>query len=194
MLPLSLQPEPSYFDTDIRQKGNHWLTKHPTAKPSKYPAYWRNCLDDLHHLYEGICAYYCIYVDLAQGAATVDHFLPKSIDKQSVYEWKNYRFASLAANRTKKHNEVYDPFLLPRDYPIFYIDFSNGEVYLAPNLSSTEQEKAEMTITHLKLNSKRLCEMRMHHFSCYLKNEFTSEYLKKQSPFVWAELNRQAYL
>lgn len=194
MLPLSLQPEPSYFDTDIRQKGNNWLAKYPTAKPAKYPTYWNRCLDDLHHLYGGICAYYCIYIDLASGAGTVDHFLPKSIYKQNVYEWDNYRFASLEANRHKKNFEVYDPFLLPRDYPIFYIDFSNGEIYLAPNLSSAEQEKANITIERLKLNSPRMCRSRMDFFEQYERNNFTSAFLKEQNPFVWVELNRQGYL
>lgn len=194
MLPLTQYPEPDYFDREIRQKGNNWLALHPQAKSSKYPAYWTKCLDDLHELYDGICAYYSIYIEIATDNVSVDHFLPKSKYRAETYEWHNYRFASQVANRAKKDAiNIYDPFLLP-EYSIFHIDFSDGAVIFAQNLLPHEHKKAERTIEVLKLNSKRMCKMRMKHLSDYWAGKFTSAFLKEQSPFVWAEANRQGLL
>lgn len=192
VLKISLYHEPKDFDTKVRQAGNNWLLNNPNKKSSEYPSYWTKCLPQLASAYKNICCYYCIYIEPSSGAGTVDHYYPKKSYKNLVYEWSNFRYACLMANRRKgRYSDVIDPVNIPVNNT-FKIDFSSGEVYY--DKPFLRFELLDSTIARLKLNSHDLCQMRMQHLTSYFRGNFSKEYLKEMSPFVYHEAVRQGLL
>lgn len=195
MLPISMTPEPAYFNNQIRTKGNQWLAAHPQSKSNKYPPYWQECLEDLYDSYGKVCAYYAIRLELVEGSVTVDHYQPKSRYRSQVYEWQNYRLSCVSANRRKYNFEdVYDPTTLPTTHTVFELDPATGRIELPKHLTQSEYELAEKTIKRLQLNSTRMTKMRIRHLNGYLTKKYTADYLKEVSPFVWFEAKRQNLL
>ena len=123
MIPVKPQPEPTNFDKKVRQTGQNWLRKkgfpldQPLPEKADPKPLWRECLDELHLEYGGVCAYLAIYIERATGAASADHFVAKSSSEAYlVYEWSNYRLACLAMNARKRaFDDVLDPFYLPEN-------------------------------------------------------------------------------
>lgn len=197
MIPVSPQPEPANFDTDVRQKGLVWLTKHdidPSAAPpapGKLPTYWSTTNHDLWKAYSGICAYLAIYFEFAAGASSTDHFAPKSRHAGMAYEWSNYRLSCLAANRNKNaFDDVLDPFDLAAH--TFIINFASGAI--SPNsalLDEQQQATAQATIDRLRLDAPDNRRMRAQHYTDYLKDDCSLNYLLSHSPFVHQEIMRQ---
>jgi uncharacterized protein (TIGR02646 family) len=205
MIPVTPQPEPPEFDQKVRQRGQKWLHKklshtHPaTASAIELKPYWQACLDELHQGYQGICAYLCIYVDRAQGSATVDHFQPKSQRPDLAYEWSNYRLACQRMNNSKRDfTDVLDPFTVQSAW--FRLDFADGRIYAAPDLQPLIQTQVNATITRLRLNAIDLCKLRIAHWNDYIRHSHdpregvSASYLREKSPFVWSEAKRQELL
>lgn len=188
MIPVVQQREPEDFDEKVRRPGNEYLQQHPDVKASKLPDYWTSMSENLWKVYGGICAYLAIFFDSAIGS-TIDHFIPKSRNKQMAYEWSNYRLASWGMNRKKARKNVLDPFALRPDS--FRINFSNGEICPNPAQDAGYQERCRDTIRALGLNESRNKEMRIRHFDEYFRNDVSLEYLEKNSPFVHSEVVRQ---
>lgn len=200
MIPVAPQPEPSDFDARVRKRGNAWLAgqgiaKHaPLPKRVNPPPYWRECLDELHRRYGGICAYLAVYIERATGAHTVDHFVAKSALAGSIYEWSNYRLACQAMNARKRDfDDVLDPFTLPAN--VFHLELITGRIYVNPDLAGTQLARdAQATIERLKLDSGANRAIRTRHFDEYLLQQRRPELLARYSPFVWAEVQRQGVL
>lgn len=191
MLPIVLYPEPLYFNERIRTPGNAWLQAHPS--PKRFKNLWKYCLNDIHEKYNGICCYYSIYVELDSGAESIDHFEPKSKYAHKAYEWTNFRFCCLQANRRKQdYEDVIDPALLGKD--IFKLDFGTGKVVYDGNIPSLQKALLDTTISRLKLNNPRLCKVRKSHYTAYLKKELTSKGLAARSPFVYYEAVREGFI
>src|SRR5690606_18223088 len=75
------------------------------------PTFWRRALADLRRAYGDTCAYLGMHIHPATGAATVDHFQPKSKHPAAAYEWTNFRLAAQQVNTNKgEHEDVLDPF------------------------------------------------------------------------------------
>lgn len=73
--------------------------------------YWTEALPELKRRYRATCAYLAMKIHAATGAATVDHFVPKSKDRWKAYEWSNFRLAAALVNTFKgEHDDVLDPF------------------------------------------------------------------------------------
>lgn len=196
MIYVTPKPEPNDFNIKIRQKGNTWLINNPNYKINKLPNYWVDCLDDLHAAYGGVCAYYGWYIDKVSGACSVDHFHPKSDPNYQnvIYEWSNYRFACLNANRKKKDfQDVIDPFS-PHVAGAFELNLSSGEISHAPNLSNALKQVIQATINRLKLNEPNNCQKRREDFAAYENRHINSDFLKKINPFVWHEAHRKGLL
>lgn len=195
MIPIQLSPEPTDFNTRVREKGNQWINNHPNS--DKYPALWADYLPYLAMSRQQICSYYSIYLEPSSGAETVDHFKPKSKHRNLVYEWCNYRYCCLDANR-KKHiyEDVIDPIKLPLETGkhTFEIDFSDGSVRANPSLSTINIQVANTTIKRLKLNDIKLKNSRMDYLYLCLTNKIEPSFLKARSPFVYAEALRQGLL
>jgi len=193
MIHVERQPEPSDFDANVRQKGLKWLQKCEDNQKWDSHTYWHRASEDLYHAYQGICAYLAIYFERVTGADSVDHFRPKTVYPELAYEWSNYRLSSRLVNsRKREFEDVLDPFTIETGW--FYLDFLSGEVYANPDLSEDIRQKIDRTINRLKLNDAELCRLRCRHFREYQEQEYTGEFLKKRSPFVWAEAHRQALL
>ncbi len=199
MIPVTPQPEPEDFDTQVRQKGLRWLVKHdiditaPLPSGTKLPPYWRACLGKLHSGYGGVCAYLAVFFEITTGAGNVEHFLPKSLRPDLAYEWCNYRLACSAINSCKKSfTNVLDPFEVKDGW--FYLELVSGHIFPNPQLSASLQQKIQATIDRLKLDSSANNEMRAKHYQFYCEGKITKEYLKDYSPFVWKEADRQGLL
>ena len=199
MIPVQEKPEPSNFNAKVRMPGLKWIdsqgldTNQPVPTGTKLNPFWRNCLDELHREYEGVCAYSAIYVERVTGGVSADHFVAKSSNLALAYEWSNYRLACLTMNSRKRDFEdVLDPFSLAPD--TFRLELVTGSIYPNPAFGAPAKREAQATIDRLGLDNPSFRELRARHFQEYCQNEYTAAFLKKRSPFVWYEANRQGVL
>lgn len=199
MIPVTPKPEPEDFDTQVRQKGLRWLEKHdidikdPLPSGTKLPPYWRACLDELYHNYDGVCAYLAVSIERTTGTGTVEHFCPKSLSPDLAYEWRNYRLACSAINSRKRDfTDILDPFEI--EDGLFYLELVSGHIFPNPQLPGALPKEIQKTIDRLKLDSPANNEMRAKHYLFYCEGEVTEAFLKKYSPFVWTEAARQGLL
>lgn len=198
MIPVTPQPEPSDFDTKVRQPGLQWLSENSIPldqappDPAKLPTYWRRTQRELWRSYNGVCSYLCIYFEWPLGAQSTDHFIAKSRNAGQAYEWANYRLSCLGMNRIKnRFDDILDPFEIKAD--TFVLNLASGEIKPNPGLSLRMRVRANKTIKRLRLNDPETNRMRAEHYSEYL-NGVPEWKLKKDSPFVWYEANRQGLL
>lgn len=199
MIPVTPQPEPADFDENIRQKGLRWLAKKNIDLNSSVPdgfefnTLWRNCLDAMYESYDRVCAYGGFYIERVTGAPTIEHFAPKSKVPRLAYEWGNYRMVcSLLNGRKSDYEDVLDPFTLPVE--TFYLNLASGAIYPNPGLDGSAQRAALATIKRLKLDGPECRKRRVEDFDGFLRDGLPAEYLKRRSPFVWYEANRQGLL
>ena len=200
MIPVKLQPEPEDFDALVRKPGLNWLASkgwsrnQPPPDTSKLEPYWRSTQKHLYDAYSGVCAYLAIYFDRVTGASSTDHFIAKSKNAGLAYEWSNFRLSCLGANRRKnKFDDLIDPAEL-KNYP-FELNFVNGLIKPSVAWENNPERKrlALSTIARLRLNDAETAEMRASHFEHVMNKDWSQNYLKKASPFVWYEMNRQGY-
>lgn len=198
MIPVTLQPEPTNFDQNVRQPGHAWLLAKgialngPLPKKTKLPAYWSQSNQSLWNAYDGVCAYLAIYFEWVTGASSTDHFIAKSALPGQAYEWSNYRLSCLGPNRNKnKFDDVLDPFGLAAN--TFELNLVSGEIRPQSGLSRTAAALARQTIRRLRLHNAAHNQMRQRHFSQYLRHK-DQQTLRELSPFVWYEAQRQGLL
>lgn len=199
MIHVILQPEPAKFDKEVRQKGLAHLTKKEIALDQPLPPKtelspcWRACLDDLHHGYQGICAYLSVYIERVTGGSGVDHFIAKSKRADLAYEWDNYRLAcSTMNNRKRDYDDVLDPFAVETGW--FQLELVGGRIFPNPDLDKELQEKVSATIDRLGLDETTCREMRARRYQEYVEFQLPPDYLKRQSPFIWHEAKRLGVL
>lgn len=187
MIPIQPRPEPSNFNDNVRMPGCQFLLQvhNPNTKQWGKNNYWRLCIRDLYREYQEICAYTGIWIPIS--AATVDHFVPKSVDPQQAYEWRNYRLSSLRANNKKgMDSEILDPFNI--QYNWFLLDFPS--LLVKPNRSAIQLEAIKYSIKKLKLNDEYFIMDRQHWLKEYCRT-LDLDHLKKHAPFIAYELVRQ---
>ncbi|CAK8722535.1 MAG: TIGR02646 family protein [Candidatus Electronema aureum] len=199
MIPVLEQSEPADFDAKVRQKGLAFLRKKGIALDQPLPdkadiaPYWRDCLDDLHSLYHGCCAYLAIFIERVTGDASVDHFIAKSKQADLAYEWSNYRLACLTMNsRKRNYDDVLDPFSVQSGW--FHLELVSGRIYPNSNLPSNTKKQIEETIERLHLDDAGNREIRSRHYYEYAAKGYPTDYLKTRSPFVYTEALRQGLL
>ncbi|UUO13625.1 HNH endonuclease [Dolichospermum heterosporum] len=194
MIPIKPQPEPDDFDKKVRQPGLAFLSRFPNPSNKDYEnnkaTYWRESLSDLYDAYNHICAYSAQWISFDTGSPTVDHFIPKSKEHKSAYEWDNFRLACSKMN-SKKHTylDVIDPFALPADS--FIINFPS--MLIKPNNNLLEPLKGRVisTIARLKLNEENRPQRRFKLLKEYYTQDYPFKHLKKIAPFIAYELERQ---
>lgn len=199
MIHVIAQPEPASFDVEVRQKGLTWLRKKKIALDQPLPPkttiepFWRHCLDDMHASYNGCCAYLAIFFERVTGGGSVDHFIAKSQRADLAYEWSNYRLACSRMNsRKREYDDVLDPFEVEDGW--FLLEPVSGRVFPNPQLPDEQQQAVQATIERLGLDDAGNREMRARHYQEYREGYYTEEFLKRRSPFVWAEATRQGLL
>lgn len=189
MIPVKLEPEPHDFDPKVRQKGKQFLRRHGIpVKSSQFRNYWTDIVDDLHHLYNGICAYTCIYL-IPPGS--VDHFFPKSKYPHLAYEWCNYRLASPIMNNRKGESEnILDPFIIQPNW--FTMDFPSCLIKASSVIPSNYAKQATDTIDILKLNDDdNLVQERCDIIMEYVDGRIILQFLEMRYPFIAIEIKRQ---
>lgn len=203
MMHVDLQPNaPVDFKATVATPGARWLRKQswyqettPTAeqavpKGTFFPPYWRKALPALHDAYHGICAYLGIYIDRAIGAASVDHFKPKTHFPGLAYTWSNYRLSSLSRNRRKGvHFDIIDPCEIAGDW--FVVEPDNGALAPNPDLPQEMKDRVRKTIDELGLDEEDCRKMRLHFLAHYLKGDVSAHYLEQYAPYLWHEVQRQ---
>ncbi len=200
MIPVQPQPEPGFFDAEVRAKGLAHLKAKGHALDQPLPAgatiepHWRgDCLTALHTAYGGVCAYLCVFVERITGGMSVDHFIAKSALAGLAYEWSNYRLAcSVMNSRKRDFDDVLDPFELEPDW--FRLDLTCGRIFPNPELEPAQTALVTQTISRLGLDDPLCRELRVRWFDEYLTEPLPESYLRRKSPFVWAEAQRQGLL
>lgn len=199
MIRVTEKPEPSSFDAEVRKPGLDWLVRKGVPLDKAVPPKtalkpcWRACLDDLYTSYEGYCAYLAVFFERTTGGGTVDHFVPKSKRADQAYEWKNYRLACSRMNSRKSDYEnVIDPF--EANEGDFYLELVSGRIFANPRLSALEKNRVDETITRLGLDDPWNREMRARHYQEYFQGDYSEDFFKRRSPFVWKEAQRQGLL
>lgn len=189
MIHVEPKDAPPNFDEHVRQPGQAALDRgdeHPL------PDYWRRCLDDLHRLYKGICAYVCILIPPVTGARSVEHFAPKKKHRRYAYDWDNYRLiCSLMNSRIRDFEDVLDPFEIPDGW--FQLQLTSMKIFPNPDLPAETKEKVQETIDRLKLDQKDCRDARSTFYDEYIapNDPLPFRLLKKWSPFVAMEVERQ---
>jgi uncharacterized protein (TIGR02646 family) len=199
VIPVAAQPEPPAFDAEVRQKGVAHLKKNGFELHEALPLnaniapYWRACLTDLHRAYGGVCAYLCVYVERVTGAVSVDHFIAKSTQAGLAYEWHNYRLACSTMN-SRKHDyaDVLDPFSVKPGE--FRLELATGHVYPNPDLDCVRRRVVQATISRLKLDAPQCRDLRASGFQACVEGHVSADYLRRKSPFVRFEAERQGLL
>jgi uncharacterized protein (TIGR02646 family) len=205
VIPVTERPPPPLFDERVRKPGLHWLEDHDVSLDThlepgtKIHPYWRECLDELHAGYGGVCAYLCVFVERCTGGASTDHFVAKSRRARLAYEWSNYRLACATMNSRKRDFEdVLDPFTLAPG--TFRLELVTGRIYPSPDLKDVDGDAAKATIERLGLDEPECREMRSRRFRDYVQarglvsNDAAEHQLRRYSPFVWLEATRQGLL
>jgi hypothetical protein len=207
-------PEPASFDAQVRQPGLSAIAELVGEKPllrrrgrarkkvaekredipgDKFPEYWRLVLDDLLEAYGRICAYVCVYIERITGQPSVDHMAPKSLAWDQVYEWKNYRLAcSLMNSRKGAIIAVLDPFEVEDGW--FELELVSFQIVAGEGLDAVLKSQVDETIDLLKLNDAECRRLREEYVVSYLSGEISWSYLRKRSPFVARELQREGRL
>ena len=186
------QPEPPQFDADVRTPGQRFLrqTRSPTTDEWRSRSYWRKVLMEMHGAYMGICAYTCHWIAYDTGSATVDHFVAKSIEPELAYEWSNYRLACGRMNGRKgKHEDVLDPFKLPRR--VFELDFPSLQIVPSGANAGDLHAQAESTIERLSLNDELSVKARLVYVRLYCASDISLGFLEHNAPFIFYEIVRQ---
>jgi hypothetical protein len=199
MIPVARQPEPATFDATVRQPGLAWLTangiglKLPAPVGLKWKTCWTICLPDLRTAYGAICAYVAVYVERVVGNGSVEHFAPKTQRVDLAYEWDNYRYVCGRMNgRKSNYTDALDPFALTA-IP-FELNFGDFRVSVSPAIDPALANDAATTITRLKLNDADCRKLRENHYNEYLAARISKAKLQDESPFVFAEAQRQNML
>ncbi len=148
MRPLAPTPEPPGFDKRVRDRGNKWLAKNPTAVSSKFPDYWNEFRKEVQEAFEECCAYLGFPIVSGQ----VDHFIAKNVDKTRTYEWSNYRWGEPRVNQLKGTRPFLDPHSLEPGWVA--IDPVTLEYKAGPNLPA--HLLAEATNTFEVLNDPEI--------------------------------------
>lgn len=196
MIPVTKQPEPESFDIAVRQPGNAAIREHKGNRTRKAfwdnYAYWSECLDDLHALYNETCAYLGVRIArqamLGIQGASVEHFVPVSIDHTLAYEWSNYRLVCGMTNSERGNTVPFlDPFELPLD--TFRLLLNSGKVVTS---AKTQKLDSKAVANALKvINNKTFATYRASLFARYKEQP---DALREESPFIYQEAVRQGQL
>jgi hypothetical protein len=193
MLRVPLADEPATFTERVRLPGQTFLraTPHPTTGQFQRAAYWTKVLRDMHDLYNGICAYSCLYIPYTTGRDTVEHFIPKSKNPELAYEWTNYRLVCGRLNgRKREFIDVIDPVGIQNGW--FVLKFPMTLVAAAKGLPDWLTPRIDETIKRLKLNEDGQCvKDRFKWVKDYADGGISFIHLKRHAPFIAYELERQ---
>jgi hypothetical protein len=188
MIPVAKQQEPEYFNKKVRIPGQQFLNKNPRPKSKEFPNYWKNIKGDLYQLYKNICAYTGEWFPVT--SASVDHFIPKSIEPQLAYEWDNYRLTTDRMNGAKGDSTgLIDPFEVKTGW--FVLVFPGCWIGPCMMLNENDNSRVQKTINVLGLNSSEHTDKRYNIIKEYISHNITFDFLKEKYPYIASEIERQ---
>lgn len=192
MIPITLKQEPNDFNTKVRIPGHNFLARFPNPTKEDWKKrgkkIWQKASKQLRDDYKKICAYSAEWVPFDEKS--VDHFIPRSQDKNLAFEWNNFRLCFEILNVNKGSQTILDPFKIQANW--FVIDFDTNLVKSNKELNSVLRATINDTIEILKLNEKVFYERRIKWIHAYYKGTpATIGGLKKKAPFIAYELERQ---
>lgn len=218
MIRVARAPEPPDFDAEVRRPGQIAMlelsgqatrriipgysgrvytslaTTIDAIPAARIPALWQGVgLQLLRTAYKNVCAYLGMALHPSTGAATVDHFLPKSVAPGLAYEWDNYRLASSSANRSKDDaTGILDPFEIENDW--FFLNLQSGELTPQHDLPDEIATAVWNTIAALNLNDPTHRKSRLDAIDAYLganpSYHVGLDYLDVEMPVVAWHLRR----
>ena len=211
MIRVEPADEPESFEKNVRQPGLRALAELAGEKnlpkrkgrprkaiadsreaipADKFPPYWTNTLPELREAYKHICCYVSIYIEPITGAASVDHMLPKSLSWRDAYEWQNYRLAcSLMNSRKNDFRDVLDPFEIGDGW--FQLELVGYQVIPRVGLDPEVEQRVQATIDRLRLNDWDCLKSREDYAANYFGKDISFDYLRRRSPFLAGEIERQ---
>lgn len=214
MIRVHRAPEPPTFDAQVREPGLRAIAEMVGETPSgkkrpgrprkkiadrredipakEFPDFWTLALDDLMSSYHEVCSYCGIRIEHTTGVASVDHMVAKSKDWRRVYEWDNYRLASLLLNSRKSIHELLDPFEIEDGW--FQLELFGFQVIPNASLTPMQMERVVETISKLGLNKPWFCSARQRYANRYIAIGDSFSTLQEDCPFVAMELRRQGRL
>ena len=207
MIRVEPAPEPPTFDAEVRQpgllalrelRGDPTVPKRAGPKRKHVPTLWTDALPHLRHAYRRTCAYSALYVH-RQARDTVDHFVARDDDVELAYEWNNFRYASIDANRLKGARTVLDPFTVEDEW--FVLNLGTFEVEAAVEVS--DDRRAAWDNTLRILNDVQFVEARRWYHERYFGRKLQSwdpeeplplSVLEAEAPIVARQLRAQGRL
>jgi hypothetical protein len=208
VIPVIAAQEPARFDEEVRRPGlkaireltgrqtkrrgrpRKAIAKRPQdIPPAAFPPFWRKSIPWLRKAYEGRCAYLATFIEPGTGSTTVDHFIPKSKNWKTVYEWSNLRLCAGLINGFRSDRFVLDPFLIGAEW--FALEFVGFQVTVGPQAPATGLGDIEATLRHSGINERGCCELRQEYVTAFGQSSISWDYLNRRAPFVAAELVRQ---
>jgi len=209
---------PETFESAVRQKGLDAIAElvgeprsrarrgprrksaasHPTREdipPDAFPDFWTAALPDLRERYDDRCAYLALHL-YKPGRASVDHYIPKSVDWREVYEWRNYRLCDPVVNGIRGNRRLhFDPFTVPPG--LFALEFHEYQVKPGPEARGAVVAQVEADIITLGLNHRGCREAREAYVVDYRLGSprgIELAHLERKAPFIAQELRRQGLL
>lgn len=185
--------KPADFEDTVRKPGNDFLKT--AARPIKNEdwkgrEFWRRVIPYMRSGHRDICSYSAIWVSKLTGTATIDHYIPRSADPDSAYEWKNLRLSCQLMNSRKKNfRDVLDPFKIKAGW--FTIDFDTYMVHPNPTLPAPTKRKVSATIERLKLNDDLCVAARREWYECFSTGCMDFDLLQRRAPHIAFEARRQ---
>jgi len=199
MIPVTLPPPTPHYVTRVRQPGMLFLaaTPNPTNAEWNQHRYWQNVHADLYAWHRGICVYCASWTPRFRGRGvdhtSIDHFVPKSKNRQLAYEWSNFRLVRSKLNHRKdSFQDVIDPCTLRSGW--FRLNFIT--FLLEPNaaLLPRAQRQVTATIQRLLLNSdSAYVNERARVIYQYAAGKMTFADIQRRYPFIASEMNVQSF-
>lgn len=188
MIPVARVGEPIGFDAKVKEPGNAWLAKNPTAQ--RPPALWAPYTATLSEGFADLCGYAAMH-DPTGG--TVDHFLSIKHRRDLAFEWSNYRFASGPLNSSKRNADdtVLDPFEVGAGW--FEIILPSLQLRMTDAVPAALRPKAEYTLVRLKLrDGERVIRWRRSWYRMYTDGQLTLDGLRAVAPLLAGAVEAQA--
>ena len=218
MIPVAVQGEPPDFDAVVRIPGQRSLYEkaslpvpaHLTRThgepcrpvqvnhqpvsaiddipPAALADHWTAAIPMLQSAYASRCMYTCLQIRGADSAS-VDHFIPKSIDRRAAYDWSNLRLVLLKVNARKGTRQgLLDPFHLQPG--TFALDLITGAIRPGPATQSDPALRQQALNTIQWLNLDSIQADRREEIAAYQDGD-SLDRISERNCFVGQEIRRQ---
>jgi len=200
MIRVQAPPPPPFYEARVRARGEAFLKANPfpTRDDWQRHRYWSRIHPYLHKRLRGICSYCASFTPHRRAPASVDHtsidhFVPKSRNRNLAYEWTNLRLCRTRLNHRKADFEdVLDPYTVQDGW--FRLSFTTFVLFPDPTLPEDRQQQVRDTISRLELNDDDtyVNERALAVYS-YADDRLSLTELGRFYPFIAAEMVSQDF-